>query len=70
MRRWHKCLFRRCDYYGLYLKLIVPGRLTHDEYHEAMQDAVEHIVDGPEFSALPRQPCETYDEWQKVWKTE
>ncbi len=68
MRRWYKCIFRMCDYYRLYLGLIGP-RLTHDEYHKAMQDTLEHMVDCPLCGAEPRQPCEIYAEWEKVWKT-
>lgn len=70
MRSWYKCLFRMCDYYGLYLKLVVPARLTHDEYHKAMQDTLEHMVDCPRCKADPRERCETYAEWQRVWKAE
>jgi hypothetical protein len=69
IRRWYKCICRVCDYYRLYVKLIVPRRLTHDEYHKAMQDALEHMVDCPRCGADPRQPCQTYAQWEKVWKT-
>jgi hypothetical protein len=69
MRRWYKCLFRMCDYYQLYLGLIGP-RLTHDEYHKAMQKALEHIADCPHCTAIPLEPCEVYAEWQQVWKLE
>ena len=67
--RWFKCKFRACDYYRVYVKLIEP-RLTHDEYHKAWQDAIGHIVVCPRCGADPREPCETYDRWQKVWKTD
>ncbi len=66
MRRWYKCIFRTCDYYKLYLGLIGP-RLTHNEYHKAAQNALDHLVGCPVCEA--KQPCETFAEWQNIWKT-
>jgi hypothetical protein len=64
-RLWFRCLFKRCEYYEIYLKLVVPGRLTHIEYHRVAQRALAHASKCPHSEA--KEPCETCDEWKQIW---
>jgi hypothetical protein len=64
-RLWVSCLFKKCEYYEVYLKLIGPGRITHREYHRVAERAEGHLPDCPYREA--KETCKTCDEWEQIW---